>query len=122
MLRYKLFKWLSVGKIVITDEDVTIGGEVTIKPKTKKEGLNMAIGQLATGVIPPGIRMPHVEATQIVPDMTIKVTNANGGFIVSVQHMSMSNDYVTPQYHIIPDDKDFDSELGKIITLTKLKS
>jgi hypothetical protein len=50
--------------------------------------------------------------------MTIKVTPANGGNIVSVQ----SNDYAQGELHIIPEGSDFDRELGKIITMSKLKA
>lgn len=50
--------------------------------------------------------------------ITIRVTPANGGTIVQVQ----SNDFNNGELHIIPDNSDFDRELGKIITMSKLKA
>jgi hypothetical protein len=44
--------------------------------------------------------------------LTLRITPANGGSIVSV------ND----DLYIIGDDADFDRELGKIITMTKLRT
>jgi hypothetical protein len=50
--------------------------------------------------------------------LTIKITPANGGTIVQTQ----TGDYVNVELYIIPDGIDFDRELGKIITVSKLKS
>lgn len=50
--------------------------------------------------------------------MTIKITPANGGTIVQVQ----SNDFNNGELYIIADGEDFDRELGKIITMSKLKA
>jgi hypothetical protein len=48
--------------------------------------------------------------------LTLKITPANGGTIISVgSHVNEDNLYV------IADDADFDRELGKIITLSRLK-
>lgn len=49
--------------------------------------------------------------------LTIKITPANGGNIISVAPMNQ-----TESLYIIPDGEDFDRELGKIVTMTKLKS
>lgn len=48
----------------------------------------------------------------------LKITPANGGTIVQVQ----ASEYGTGDLHIIPDGSDFDKELGKIITMSKLRS
>jgi hypothetical protein len=50
--------------------------------------------------------------------MTVKITPANGGTIVQMQ----TNEYGNGELYIIPDGIDFDRELGKIITMSKLKS
>ena len=50
--------------------------------------------------------------------MTIKITPANGGTIVQM----LTDEYGQGELHIIPDGGDFDRELGKIITLSKLKA
>ena len=51
--------------------------------------------------------------------ITIKVTPANGGHIVSVTSRENSGN---EELHIIGEDADFDRELGKIITLNRLKA
>jgi hypothetical protein len=50
--------------------------------------------------------------------MTIKITPANGGTIIQLQN----TEYGTGDLYIIPDGGDFDRELGKIITMSKLKA
>lgn len=50
--------------------------------------------------------------------MMIKVTPANGGTIVQM-HVQ---EYSQGELYIIPDGADFDRELGKIITMSKLKA
>lgn len=50
--------------------------------------------------------------------MTIKITPANGGTIVQMN----VQEYTQGELYIIPDGTDFDRELGKIITMSKLKS
>lgn len=57
--------------------------------------------------------MPQTSQT-----LTIKITPANGGTIVQMQ----TSDYGTGELYIIPGGIDFDRELGKIITMSKLKS
>ena len=50
--------------------------------------------------------------------MTIKITPANGGTIVQMNLV----EYGQGELYIIPDGADFDRELGKIITVSKLKA
>ena len=48
----------------------------------------------------------------------IRITPASGGFIISVNH----RDYgVKPDLHIVTEDKDLGTEIGKIITMSYLK-
>ena len=68
--------------------------------------------------ITPGYGGVGSSAPQTSQTMTIKITPANGGTIVQIQ----TNEYNSGELHIIPDGSDFDRELGKIITLSKLKS
>ena len=56
--------------------------------------------------------------TQNSQTMTIKITPANGGTIIQMHLQEYSNG----ELYIIPDGSDFDRELGKIITMSKLKS
>ena len=49
--------------------------------------------------------------------LTLKITPANGGSIISIANTNQAE-----SLYIIPDDADFDRELGKIITLNKLKA
>lgn len=50
--------------------------------------------------------------------MTIKITPANGGTIVNINTEQFSGG----DLYIIPDGADFDRELGKIITVNRLKT
>lgn len=50
--------------------------------------------------------------------ITIKVTPATGGHIVSVSNRESSG---SEELHVIPEGADFDRELGKIITYNGLK-
>lgn len=49
--------------------------------------------------------------------LTLNIYGANGGYIVEVKK-SKSNEYSSgdAELYIIADDKDFDKEIGKIIT------
>jgi hypothetical protein len=49
----------------------------------------------------------------------IRVTPATGGYIVSINPRSSYNR--VPDLHIVSNDQDLGSEIGKIITLTCLK-
>jgi urocanate hydratase len=60
-----------------------------------------------------------------LPGITFKITSANGGTIISVNEsasgytLSGTN---TEELYIIPDGvEDFDRELGKIITMYRMK-
>ena len=62
-----------------------------------------------------------------LPGITFKITSANGGTIISVKEDNNSG-YVTlggsspEELYIIPDGvEDFDRELGKIITMHRMK-
>jgi hypothetical protein len=48
---------------------------------------------------------------------TIRITPANGGTIIQMH----PQEYGVGELYIIPDGTDFDRELGKIITMSKLK-
>jgi hypothetical protein len=61
-----------------------------------------------------------------LPGITFKITNANGGTIVSVKEDSQGYTLgaisTTDELYIIPDGvEDFDRELGKIITMHRMK-
>lgn len=50
--------------------------------------------------------------------MMIKITPATGGMIIQVN----TQEYSQGELYIIPEGTDFDRELGKIITMSKLKA
>ena len=63
-----------------------------------------------------------------LPGITFKITQANGGTIISVTDNQRSENTITlsgyerEELYIIPDGvEDFDRELGKIITLHRMK-
>lgn len=60
----------------------------------------------------------NLGSTQTNQTLTVKITPANGGTIIQMQ----TSEYGGGELHIIPDGCDFDRELGKIITMSKLKA
>ena len=55
--------------------------------------------------------------------INLKIVKASGGWVIQVCQLndSVSGEYKKPELHIIPDDVDFDKELGKIIIMSCLK-
>jgi hypothetical protein len=105
-LRIGILNWLAAGKIVIE--------------KNKPQEYNMANtytigggGYNGMGGITLG---PQTQGPITGQTLTLKITPANGGSIVGVQSQNQHENL-----YIISDDADFDRELGKIITVTKLK-
>ena len=103
--RISILNWLAAGRITITKD-------------TKPVEYNMAntytIGGMG-GTVNLGPTSSGIKTNQT---MTIKITPANSGTIVQMN----TDDYSQGELHIIPDDSDFDRELGKIITMSKLKA
>lgn len=53
--------------------------------------------------------------------LNITVRTANGGKIVSFRHYDHKTDRNTYKLYVIPDDHDFEKELGKLITLESMR-
>lgn len=53
--------------------------------------------------------------------LNISVRNANGGKIISFRHYDSKTDRNTYKLYVIPDDRDFERELGKLITLESMR-
>ncbi len=104
--RIRLFNWLGAGKLKLTVEEP----KELMSTYTLNTGpYNIAPGSIS---INPGVDKHNFKNT-----ITIKVTPANGGNIVSVT----GDEYASGELYIIPEDADFDRELGKIITMNRLK-
>jgi hypothetical protein len=102
--RIAFFNWLGAGKITLTVD----------KPQEYSMANTYTIGGGGAGL--GGITLsPTPQSSQT---LTIKITPANGGTIVQMQ----TSDYGNGELHIIPDGVDFDRELGKIITVSKLRA
>ena len=108
--RIKFFNYLGAGKLTLTHEEKPMTYSI-VGPNTGPYSLGGVIGGGVT--LNPGHNMTSTSQT-----ITIKVTPANGGNIVAVQTEPHSNETL----YIIADDTDFDRELGKIITMSKLKA
>jgi hypothetical protein len=102
--RIAFFNWLGAGKITLTVD----------KPQEYSMGNTYTLGG------GPGLGGLTIQPStpQSSQTMTVKITPANGGTIVQMQ----TNEYGNGELYIIPDGIDFDRELGKIITMSKLKS
>lgn len=53
--------------------------------------------------------------------LNITVRNALGGKIISFRHYDHKTDRNTFKLYVIPDDHDFEKELGKLITLESMR-
>jgi len=107
--RLRFFNWLTQGKIRLEEEN-----------KVATNAYQSAYGQLQT------VTLANPSSSMNLPGISFKITSANGGTIISVNESA-------PQYtisgggseelYIIPDGvEDFDRELGKIITMYRMKS
>jgi hypothetical protein len=105
-LRIKIFNWFAAGKLTLTyekpQEYISMANTYTIA------GGGAGLGGITLGAPTQG---PITGQT-----LTLKITPATGGSIISVSTSSYSENL-----YIIADEADFDRELGKIITLSKLK-
>ena len=115
--RLRFFHWLTQGRIILEEEN-----------KVATNAYQSASGQTSLGQLH-SIQLAGQLANtnnMNLPGITFKITSANGGTIISVNEN-------TPQYtlganssseelYIIPDGvEDFDRELGKIITMYRMK-
>jgi hypothetical protein len=103
-LRIRIFNWLGAGKLTIVDD--TKENKMTTGPYTYGTNtLNIS---------------PSVPQIDIKGGINFTVAQATGGWIVQINHRShIQNE--SPDLYIIPEDADFDRELGKIITMSCLK-
>jgi hypothetical protein len=110
-LRINIFNWFAAGKLTLTKN----------KPEEYKAVSTYTIGAGGSGVLsinPNGNMGYNTSSIQNGQTLTLKITPANGGTIVQVQPL----EFGSADLHIIPDGSDFDRELGKIITMSKLKA
>ena len=108
--RIAFFNWLGAGKITLTID----------KPQEYSMANTYTIGGAGSMNYSPGLGGLTINpsAPQTSQTMMIKITPANGGTIVQM-HVQ---EYSQGELHIIPDGADFDRELGKIITMSKLRA
>ena len=105
--RLRLANWLSGGRILFDKEEnkamTAIAGQYT--------SAGIALGN-SSGLYTLGPQEPNV---YINSDITIRITHANGGYIISIQSGPI------PKLYLIHEDADFNTELGKIITMSQLQ-
>lgn len=84
--------------------------------------------QSGYGAIPIGGLTINPTNKMNLPGITFKITSANGGTIITVTDDSRRENQITisgyerEELYIIPDGvEDFDRELGKIITIHRMK-
>ncbi len=105
--RVAFFNWLGAGKVKLTVDKTQ---EYTNMGYTLNAGATNWNNSVTLGPT-------NISGHDFKNTITIRVTPANGGHIVSV-----NADNHTDELHIIPEGTDFDRELGKIITLNRLKA
>jgi hypothetical protein len=105
--RIRIFNWFGAGKLTLT-QDNPQEYKMANTYQISGAGYNGIGGSLTLG--------PTTQGPITGQTLTLKITPANGGSIVSVASQISSE-----SLYIIADDADFDRELGKIITMAKLK-
>ena len=106
--RISILNWLAAGRIVIEKD----------KKTQENNKMGYTLGGVQNGTININPSGYSTQSPQNSQTMTIKITPANGGTIIQMHLQEYSNG----ELYIIPDGSDFDRELGKIITMSKLKS
>jgi hypothetical protein len=108
--RLRFFNWLAQGRLIIEEEN-----------KVSTNAYQSAYGQLQT------VTLANPNSSMNLPGITFKITSANGGTIISVnesspQQYTLTANGSSEELYIIPDGvEDFDRELGKIITMYRMK-
>ena len=117
-LRIRIFNWLGAGKLTILDD--TKENKMTTGPYTTlNTGPGLSPGPYTYGTSTLSIS-PSVPQIDVKGGINLTVAQATGGWIVQINHRShIQNE--SPDLYIIPEDADFDRELGKIITMSCLK-
>lgn len=107
-LRIRIFNWFAAGRITAKQYEQEIPMSTHI--------VGNGAGTLS---INPNGNMGYNTGPSMQTERTmmIKITPANGGTIIQVN----AQEYSQGELYIIPDGTDFDRELGKIITMSKLK-
>jgi len=106
--RLRFFNWLTQGRLTIEEEQVATNA------------YQSAYGQLQT------VALANPSSSMNLPGITFKITSANGGTIISVNESApqytLGANSSSEELYIIPDGvEDFDRELGKIITMYRMK-
>jgi len=106
--RLRLANWLSGGRILFDKEEnktmTAIAGQYA--------SAGIALGN-SSGLYTLGAQEHN--NVYINSDITIRITHANGGYIISIQSGPI------PKLYLIHEDADFNTELGKIITMSQLQ-
>jgi len=107
--RLRFFNWLTQGRIILEEEN-----------KVATNAYQSVYGQLQT------VTLGNPSSNMNLPGITFKITSANGGTIISVNESASSYTITangsSEELYIIPDGvEDFDRELGKIITMYRMK-
>jgi hypothetical protein len=108
-LRIDIFNWFAAGKLTLTKEKPQEYN--LMSQSTYTLGGSGGYGGITINPASPQMNVPV--------NLTIRIASANGGTVVSVINGDLGS---ADNLYIIPDDADFDRELGKIITMNKLKS
>jgi hypothetical protein len=101
----------------------SLGGSLTIGVQGSTSGpYNTNPNTFSINTLPAfswqNLTLPGIERIDMNPFVTISLVRAHGGVIV----VCRKDPGVEPEYHIIPDTKkNFDRELGKIISYLVLK-
>lgn len=116
--RLRFFHWLTKGRLIIEEEN-----------KVATHAYQSASGQTSLGQFHSIQLAGQLAGTNNMnlPGISFKITSANGGTIITVsestpQQYTLGANSSSEELYIIPDGvEDFDRELGKIITMYRMK-
>jgi hypothetical protein len=107
--RLRLANWLSGGRILFDKEE---NKAMAVAGQYATADMNIIGSGGGSGLYSIGAQEPNV---YINSDITIRITHAVGGYIISIQSGPI------PKLYLIHEDADFNTELGKIITMSQLQ-
>lgn len=111
-LRIQIFNWFAAGRITAKQYEQENPMSTYIVGNAGGSSGVLNINPNGNMAYNPGA------AVQTERTMMIKITPATGGMIIQVN----TQEYSQGELYIIPEGTDFDRELGKIITMSKLKA
>lgn len=120
-IKQKIFTWLSSGRITFAADGVQINPGMNLSKNNKGNGVST--GQISTGYKTATPDSNPININSRSSALNFTVAKANGGWIVQVNQINMlSSTYPDTDVYLIHEGADFNTEIGKIISMVSLKA